>query len=131
MIVDITEKAEKLGSEIRVKVPGRFVSEDQTRLVGQCASNCHPLLFAARKSVRQCALSVLQSKAFEDLLSPTVSFPCRHTVDSKNEGDVFENGLALEEFEILKNHPDFAPQKGQPGARQLVDPPSSHPHFAS
>lgn len=130
LIVDVAQEAEKLGCEISVEVSCRFICEDQSGLIRQCASNGHPLLFAAGKSIRQGTLPVLQTEALENLLRPSSGLPRCHPVDSKNESDVFKDGLAFEQFEILKDHPDLSPQERQPGSRQTVDPASRYPHFA-
>lgn len=129
LIVDIAQEAEKFRSEVRIEISGRFVGQDQPRLVCQCAGDGNPLLFPTGERVRQCTLAVLQPETFENLVRATTRFPGRDPVDAKNKCDVLENRLAFEKFKILKNDADFPSEEWQAGPGQLVDPPPGDPNL--
>ena len=111
LVIDVAQEAEQFGREIRVEVPGRFVGEDQARLVGESPRNGHPLLLTARQRVRQRGLTVLEPQSFEDLRGPPAGLSLRHSVNAKDEGDVLEDRLAPKELEVLKNNTDLSAQQ--------------------
>ncbi len=113
LVIDVTEKAEKLGCEIGIQIAGRLVGQDQSRLVRQGAGYGDPLLFAAGEGVRQGRLPMLQPESFEHLERSSLRFTRRDAVDAQHKGDVLQYGFPLEELEILKNHTDLSSQQGQ------------------
>jgi hypothetical protein len=46
-VADLEQEVQDLARGFRVQVPGRFVRQDQFRIVQQCPGDAYPLLFAA------------------------------------------------------------------------------------
>ena len=127
LIVDVTEQAQKLGGEIGIEVTGRFVSEDQPRLIRQCPGDSNPLLLATGEGVRESRLAVLQTQTPEDLCCPPVGFSGRDAVDAEDEGDVFEHRFTPQEFEVLKDDTDLPSQQWQSRSRHFLDASAGDP----
>jgi hypothetical protein len=113
LVIDVTEKAEKLGREISIQIAGRFVGQDQSRLVGQGTGYGYPLLLATREGIRQGGLPMLQSETLEYLERASLGLARCDAVDAQHKGDVLQYGFPFEELKILKNHTDFSSQQGQ------------------
>ena len=112
LVIDVTEQAEKLGREIGIQIAGRFVGQDQSRLVGQGTGYGYPLLLATRESIRQSGLPMLQPETLEYLERASLGLARCDAVDAQHKGDVLQDGFPLEEFEILENHTDLSSQQG-------------------
>jgi len=94
LIVDVAQQAQKLGGEVGVKVSRRLIGENQARLVGQRSGDRDPLLLTTRKRIRKCSLSMLQAEAPKHFHRPAMGLARCNTMDSQDEGDVLEHGLA-------------------------------------
>ena len=131
LVVDVTQEAQKLGSELGVEISCRLVGQDQTRLVGESSRDRHSLLFAAGKALRKGPLPMLKRETLQHLVRPPGRFAGSDAVKAEHEGDVFENRFSSKQFEILKDDTDLSTQQGKTVSRQLVDAASSYPDFAA
>jgi hypothetical protein len=116
LVIDVTEKAEKLGCEIGIQIAGWFVGQDQSRLISQGPGYGDTLLLATGEGIREGGLSMLQPETLEHLKRTPLRFTRRDAVDAQYKGDVLQDGFPLEELEILKNYANFSSQQGQTGS---------------
>jgi len=59
LVINVAQQTQELGSEIGIEVAGRFISENESRLIGKGSGDRHTLLFSTRERIRKRRLSML------------------------------------------------------------------------
>ena len=72
-----SEKRKNLGSGRRIELACGFVSDQKWRIIRQGSSDCHSLLFAARKLIRPVVRSVRESYLIQEFTRSPL--PIAHT----------------------------------------------------
>src|SRR5919201_678633 len=119
--VDLEQQLDDLPGGRRVQVSGGLVREEDPRVVHQRPSDSDALLFTARELIRKLGLLSLQANDAEHLFHLRLEVPERALSDAQGEGHVLEDAQVGQQLEVLKDHPDLAPQVGQLTPLQAAD----------
>ncbi len=86
----------------------RFVEQQDVRLGGEGAGDGHALALPAGELVRMPLFQALEAEKFEQFLDTRFAIFALPVFDFQAEGDVIEDGHALEEGVVLEHEPDVA-----------------------
>jgi len=98
-------------SSAPIEIAGRLVREKHLRLRNQRASQCQPLLFAARKLARAMMPALGQSHFAQPAGSLLLSRRKRLAARQKRHGHIFESGKLRQQVMELPHIADFAVTK--------------------
>src|SRR5438477_1687436 len=119
--VDLQQELDDFPGGRRVEVPGRFIGQEDLRIVHERPRDRDSLLLAARKLIGKLVLFSFEADDAEHLFDLWLEVPQRAFSDAQGEGDILEDGEIGEQLEILKDHADLAPQERQMTALQAAE----------
>ena len=111
LLVELAQPAPQLLAHLGVQGAEGLVQEQERRLGGQRARQCHPLALPSGKLVRIAAADPIQLDQLEQFLHRSADLRFRQPLgaglDAKAEGDVLEDGEVAEQRVVLENeaHP--------------------------
>ena len=115
------EQLHDIEGHIRIKVAGRLVGQQHQRINHQGPGHRHALLFAAGELRGEVAETMFEADLLEDLINLFADFNAPSPLDFQGEGDIFEDGAAIQQFEILEDDPQVAAQMGDVASTKLGD----------
>ena len=129
--VHLAEERHDFLREHVIEVPGRFISQNEHRLIDQRPCKSHSLLLAARELLGKRILVLGETNARQHLLHPT---PYRAFGDREHplrEGDILIRGFRGKKLAILKDDADRASEPREQPPRQARDVPAIHDDVAA
>ena len=119
-LAQLREELENRLSRMRIEVPGRFVRQQQLRLVQQRPRNRRALLFAARKFRRPVTHAAGKPDRFQQRDRTLLRFAARQPRQIARQHDVFEHGQLRQQMVGLEDEADLpVPEPGGLAAAQL------------
>ena len=106
-LVDRLQKREDRLCGHGVEGARRFVAEDDLRVVGEHACNCHTLLLAARELRGVGVRLIGNADELQDLHRALFCVLLAHADDLQREADVAEDSALHEKVEVLEDHADL------------------------
>ena len=122
--VDIEEETHDLLRELVVEIPGRLVGDQDLGLVDQRARDGDPLLLSSRELAGEARHAVREPDAAQRLERDAFLPAVIESQDARQEGDVLEDRLPLDEAEVLEDHADRPAEERDLAARNQGDVPS-------
>ena len=130
---DVLEQRRDLPGGLLVQVAGRLVGDQQRRLADHRPRDGHPLLLPSRELVGIVLGAVVEADCVQcvhrPLLGLLVGDP--EVGHLEREGHVLRGGQPGQEFEVLEDHADLAPELGQPLGRERVGGQTIDPHLTA
>jgi len=105
--LDLPEYIHDLDGSFRIQVTGRFIGQDQGRVVHQCACNGHTLTLTAGQFIGFVMAPVLQSYFPDHFHGLFRSLFATDTGIYQWQGYIFEGGEAGKQVELLENETDL------------------------
>src|ERR671936_856228 len=105
---DFAEQIHDLERQIGIEVTGRFVGQNQLRIIDEGACDGDPLLLSARQFFGQRVHAMLKPHPFEYLKGLALLRRERQSEDAHHERDVLKDGEPRDQPEILKDEADVA-----------------------
>lgn len=129
-IVDFFQKVDDFfGGEV-VKIGGRLVGDEDFGLAGDGAGDGDALFLATRKLGGEFFRLVEETDKFENFGNGTADFFVAHAGDFEGEGDVFIDGAARKEFEILEDYAKATAIVGDVAGFDIVEIDAADDNFA-
>jgi hypothetical protein len=116
LLVEAEEEVEHLCTALGVERAGRFVSEQERGLIGECTSDRESLSFTTRQRRGERHRLVEQTQQIEKVTRPTLCCTPSRSADERSERDVLERGHPVDQVEELEDDPDVA----APQSREVV-----------
>ena len=115
-LVELAQQRNDLFGIFAVQVAGRFVGQNDGRVVGQCTADGDPLLLAARKLVRQVVEPVVQAENADQVVDQLLVGLA--AVEQKRQRNVFFYAQDRDQVVKLVNETDLAAAEN--GQRRFV-----------